>query len=496
MKRHFSLSVLLCMAFRLISQEVLFEKNIDLEWLLQDKRESYPVINPGNGNLALFILDNNSIMAHLFDANYRVISELRVNRPKNTFSTLLGGNSVESKYNLFFTNVTRNAFCIKTLDLTSGNFSDVNLPLSLKDETLLETVSYKNQFYLLTVKKNSSLIKVYVFDSDANYRVKELDFSGYTASKSGYPVLFDVLTENIAPFKMISNVSKIDNSSPVTLDLTSRENKLYVIDGKVFLTIDNDPDETKILTFSLEDFQSAMKINKQVKTNCDESLNIKANSYLYNNCFFQIKGCSEELHFSVYDFLTDSLIRAFKVIKDEEIAFKNSPLYQEGGSTAIAQGSKKELENSKQILKKIAASHIGIAVYQTSDALEITLGGQLEVQGISSGSNMVSAPGTSISTPYGTYDASPGYSYNPTMNGYSGYTNKRSAYFISLLNVTSFDHMPGEVKKNAFDRINDFTRIFESSISSETVFKAGDYYVLGYYNALEKKYYLRKFTDQ
>jgi hypothetical protein len=64
-----------------------------------------------------------------------------------------------------------------------------------------------------------------------------------------------------------------------------------------------------------------------------------------------------------------------------------------------------------------------------------------------------------------------------------------------LLNSTDFEHLSGEAKRNAFDKIKDFTNSLGSNISSETVFRVEDYYVLGYYNTLDKKYLLLKFTD-
>jgi len=231
-----------------------------------------------------------------------------------------------------------------------------------------------------------------------------------------------------------------------------------------------------------------------MKSLCEDPFYTKSNSYLYKNFLFQIKGCNEELQFSVIDLLTDSLIKGEKVTVEEEITFRNSPLFQEGGTTVFVQGKKKELETTKQILKKIADSNIGIAVYETSDTLELTLGGYLEVKQNSFGGPMVSTPGKTISTPSGTIYM-PGYSYNPTMNGYNSYKNKRSIYFKSLLNIADFEHLSGEAKRNAFDKIKDFNDFLGSNISSETVFRVEDYYVLGYYNALDKKYLLLKFTD-
>jgi hypothetical protein len=423
-----------------------------------------------------------------------LISELKVDRPKGLYKTLLGSSYRELKYNLFFTNEARNAFCIKTIDLGKSNYSEAILSLTLKDEKLLETICHRNQFYMLTVKKKSSIIKIYTFDFDAQSQVKELDFSGHAFSGSKYSNLSDVLHESVSPFVLTSNVYRIDNNSPSTLDLASRENKIYTREDQFILTIDNDLSETKILIIDLKDYRGSVKTYRQVKSVCEDPFYTKSNSYLYENYLFQIKGCNEELQFSVIDLLTDSLIKSVKVTEEEEITFRNSPLFQEGGTTVFVQGKKKELETTKQILRKIADSNIGITVYNTSDTLELTLGGYLEVKQNNFGGPMVSTPGTTISTPSGTVYM-PGRSYNPTMNSYNSFKKKRSIYFKSLLNSTDFEHLSGEAKRNAFDKIKDFTNSLGSNISSETVFRVEDYYVLGYYNTLDKKYLLLKFTD-
>jgi hypothetical protein len=494
MKKIITLLILVCALLKLSSQEILFETQIDLDWSFQDKRESYPALDLETGNLALFILDNSSIKAQLFDRNYKLMNELKVDRPRGPYKTLLGSSYREIKYNLFFTNEARDAFCIKTIDLGKSNYSETILPLSLKDEKLLETICHRNQFYMLTVKKKSSIIKIYIFDSDAQCQIKELDFSGHAFSGSKYSKLSDVLHESVSPFILSSNVYRIDNNSPSTLDLASKENKIYTRDDQFILTIDNDLSETKILTIDLKDYRGSVRTYRQVKSACEDPFYTKSNSYLYENYLFQIKGCNEEMQFSIIDILTDSLIKGEKVTKEEEITFRNSPLFQEGGVTVFVQDKKKELETTKQILKKIADSNIGIAVYKISDTLELTLGGYLEVKQNSFGGPMISTPGTTISTPSGTVYM-PGYSYNPTMNGYNSYKNKRSIYFKSLLNIADFEHLSGEAKRNAFDKIKDFNDFLGSNISSETVFRVEDYYVLGYYNALDKKYLLLKFTD-
>ena len=89
--------------------------------------------------------------------------------------------------------------------------------------------------------------------------------------------------------------------------------------------------------------------------------------------------------------------------------------------------------------------------------------------------------------------------YILTIGGYeertleSGQTLKRSVYFKSLIDTQNYKHVTGEIKYNVFDQIKEFQTENENGMTSETIFKMKDYYVFGYYNVWDKKYYLRKF---
>ena len=134
---------------------------------------------------------------------------------------------------------------------------------------------------------------------------------------------------------------------------------------------------------------------------------------------------------------------------------------------------------------------VGINVYHSGDHLEVILGGTKEYRGASGGmlaAGMVGAVAVPLATG-GTYRLVP----NPTMYSYSSYTNSRSVYFTCLFDRESLEHIEGEPEINPFDKIKSFTDEIKSALTTQTIFKVDDYYVLGYYAKDEEKYYLRKF---
>lgn len=491
MKKTLLLSVLLVSSIKLYSQKVVFEKDIHLTSFIDNKREAFPVVNSEKNEMALFLIDNKVINSLLIDENFELVNSFTIDRPVGITQEILGHSADSYGYHLFFTNGRKTKFYTRSIDISGNNYQGRHQDIKLKGEKFLESVSYKNKFYLLTVKKRSSVLKLYVFEGNKLQRTEIFDFSAHRFSETEFPELFYALQDGISLGKTNFSVQKIDINNPNPLDIASKANKIYYYDNKLFLTIDNGHLVTKIVTIDLQDFTSSVKFYEQGNPVCDRIL-IKSNSYLYNDILYQITGCKDELYYSVLDMRSGTLLKDFTIYREEEIPFKNTPLIQEGGTTIFVQGETRELNKTKQILRKITASDVGISVYPVQNRLELTVGGYKEVNTGGGGAPMMMP--RSISTPYGSASV-PTYHYNPTMYGFSKYANTRTVYFKSLLDESTYDHVPGEIKYNAYDRIKAYQEKIRNEINTETIFKVGDMYIFGYYKRGDKKYYLRGFDD-
>lgn len=492
MKKALLLAVFLVSSVQLFSQEVVFAKDIHLTSFIDNKREAFPVVNSEKNEIALFLLDNKVINSLLIDKNFGLVNSFAIDRPVGMTQEILGHSADSYGYHLFFTNGRKNKFYTRSIDVLGNRYQGRHQDIKLKGEKFLESVSYKNKFYLLTVKKKSSVLKLYVFEGNNLQRTETFDFSAHAFSDTYFPELYYALQEGISLGKTTFNIQKIEINNPNPLDLTSKPVKIYYYDNKLFLTLDNSYVATKIITIDLQDFTSSLKLYEQGNPVCDRII-LKSNSYLYNNMLYQITGCKDELYYSVLDIRTGALLKDFTIYKEEEIPFKNTPLIQEGGATIFVQGETRELNRTKQVLRKITASDVGISVYPAQDQLELTIGGYKEIKTGSGGSVPMMMPG-GISTPYGTASV-PTYHYNPTMYGFDKYSNSRTVYFKSLLDKNNFEHVPGEISYKAYDRIKDYQEKIRNEINTETIFRVGEMYIFGYYKRGDKKYYLRSFRD-
>ncbi|MDH3323468.1 MAG: hypothetical protein OEM04_10790, partial [Flavobacteriaceae bacterium] len=499
MNKNLVFAILVITSFKFYGQKLLFETDIALKSVyFDDKRESLPIINYSTNEIAMFLLDKKRINGFLFDNEYKIITNYSSNKPDKKYSILLGYSNYLNEYHLFFTNENKNKFITKSFDFTSSRSYTKSHDFKLKGEVYLETISYKNKFYLLTLKKMSSILKIYEFEGNKISRTEEIDLTSYKFSNSTRSKLFDVLDQSV-PFKMILSIQKMDNRNPNPLDLTANINKIYCYNDKLFITLDRDIEDTKLISIDLANFRNTFHTYSKGKIACDDFVNTKSNSYLADNLLYQIIGCKHELYFSVLNLTSDILIKEFRVKRDDQITFRNTPLTEVGSSSIFTNSKEKELENTKQLLRKIASSHIGITAYESQENFEITVGG---VKGTSggdggggggSGGMMMTSPGMSISSSHGNFNIAPTYNYNTTMYGYRNYRNTRATYFKTLVEKNNFNRINGDILDNAFDKIKKFEDQYENDLYSTTIFRIDDYYVFGHYDKKEKKYYLRKF---
>jgi len=467
------------------SQEILLNQNINLDSGFSDKRDAYPIINKKTDALTLLLIDNYNINTQEYNNDYSLRRSYECPRPKNKYRHLIGHTTKANQYNLFFATKRNKEFLVQTINLDERSSNEKKFAFKLKDEKYLETFSYKNKLYILTLLKNSSILKLRVFEANSLRITKEFNFNNNRFNTHQFYKLNDVL-KSPGSFSSSISIQKINNNNPNSLELTSEKNKVYCYSNKMVISLDHRKDFTILIKIDLEDLTSEIKTYKFDEVDGKQFSNIKSNSYIYQDILFQTKVSKYELYLSAYNLITDRLIKKYQVKKDENIAFKNTNLIQENDA-AIFSSQTRVLETSKQILRKMASGDPGISVYETNGYWEVTLGGKKDVKqggGMMIGGGM---PMASASAGAVTFTVS-----TPTMHSFSSYTSTKSVYFKCLFNK-DMQHIEGDVKKNPFDKIKTFSDDTYEDLSIETIFKRENYFVFGYYDSVTKKYTLRKF---
>jgi len=476
------------------TQELVFETSLNLKSGLKDKSDILPIVLEDK-RCVLFFLDNIEIKSLVLSKDFQKIDEYRISRPQIPYNKLLGHSINDNDYCLFFSNNKKNQFYTQSINISEKSSQSQTLSLKLKKEKYLEAISYKGRFYLLTVKKFSSILKIYEFMGSRLIAEKELDFSQHKFSNEDYPDLYSTLSQSATLTQQKLSITKIDTENPIPLEIAAQKSKLYLKGNDIYLTIDNSLRNTKIVKINLDSYEYSFKEIDQAQLDCGDALNVVSNSFLLEDKLFQVKSCKSGLLMRISDIKTHQVISEYSVNKNEEIQFKNGSIRQEGGTNIYTQGTDKELDKTKQILRKISNSKIGVSAYQRNNNLTVTIGGYKEVQQ-ATGGGMTFTPGSSISTPYGNVSTPATYSYNPTMFGYGSYKNTRAIYFKSILDSSKFEHIEeAKVTKTAYDKIKDFEESIMTSISNETLFRFDKSYIFGYYSRVRKTYTLSKFSD-
>lgn len=475
---------------KLSAQELVFEKDIHLKSFFSDKRESIPIVNKVKEETALFLIDKKMINVWLLDKNFKFKDSFSVARADVWYSIPLGYSVDSNSYHLYFTSKDKKEFSIQSMDITGKKTSRKRLFLNLKKESYLESISYQNKFYYLTVKKNSSILKIYIFEGGENPRIEEVDLSSYIFRESTKsPQLYSALNacHYLYSDNMTIELQKVDNENSNPLELTSALSKIYYFKDKFYITLDNQSKKTQIITIDLIDFKSSVKDYPHGNTNPDDD-RIKSNSYLNKSILYQINATSSSIYFSAYDITKNALLKEFTFEANEYFPYKNTPIIQEGGWSKLRQDNEMEIEKTKKAFRKITGSNqLGVSAYPSKGNMEITMGGYEAFVG---GGSTVGGP---IPSGVGGFPGT--YHYNPTMYGYGKSTNTRTVYFKTLLENKSFEHVEGNVTANAFDKIRAFEKDLEKDIIGSTIFRFENYYLFGYYEKANKKYYLRKFMD-
>lgn len=467
------------------TQEILVEQSIYLESHSSNRRGVYPLVDNASGDVALFLLDNDSIRVQQYDKDFSFNKAYHCERPQGKFKHLTGHSISNNQYHLYFSNKKRKEFLIKTIDMKRKESSEKRIPLMVSKEQYLESVCCNNKLYVLSKKIMSSMYKLRVFKGTELEIGVEYDLNKVLANRVPQDVVVDDIY-GTPMVKAISNFVKIENGDPNPLDLTSRENKLYCVNNQLILSFDDNTDKTLVFKIDLSNYALSTNTYEQANFTGKKNQKVRSNSYIYNNSLYQLKVSRSELCFLIRDLNSGRLLKEYRVHGEEKISFSNTPPMLKAGSFFHMGGKE---QNTIQLLRKLAVNKVGISTYPRNGQMQVMIGGIIEEN---SGVGVRMLFGTLGILTYAAWTELNDVS-NITMTSFLSYQNNKALVFTSLLDPENLQHIAGEPSTNPYDKMKEFISNKESPMSIFTLFKFNDYYVLGYYLNESGKYFLRKF---
>lgn len=472
-----------------VAQTTLLKIPNDLSKKGYSVENAYAVVDDENDTFATFLINENSINAYLYSQNFEPISKFASKNLPEGYDEIIGKTIKDGQIRLFFKEYYNKKFGAVLFDFERGQSLQTEFGFKLSDEIYLHSHSYQDKFYILTVNKRSSILNVYTFHHTGKFEKKSFDFTEneFVNRKNKPKTLFHLLTEQGGGnFRAETSISKIQESNPNSIEITSNLSKFYDRESSFILTIDDGSLFTYLFEFKVSELSVELRKIENIKEIGDEEFTTN-NSYLFEDKIFQIGGNKTIMILTVKDLETQKELKRLALSKDEEISFKNGPILQEG--TSFLPEGKRELERTSQFLRKITSENIGVAVIATKNGYQITMGGNKKMNPVNSGP--MGMGGFGGGAPMGNSGAvAP---FNPVFFAYDSYKANKSTR-IECLFDTDFQHIEGDIPQNVFDKIRDYTAQ-NPNAKAENIFRIKDFFVYGNYNPIGNTYGLFKFSE-
>lgn len=488
MKNTYIFLATICLCSNFFAQEKLVEFENDLDNSKFSIKEVIPVVNQQNDNISLFFMNTKQVYGYLLNDNFKVIKKLSSEDRSRKYNTIIGYSVKDSlNYNLYLTNNKNNKFAGINFSFNGGSSMLNEFEFQNSNEKFVQTVTINNSCYLISVLKESSVLRIYKLDdinltSPNTIDLKDEFLLGRENNKA---TLYDLFNIKSTGAFIGTETNKIEDDTPNSIEAVSEEKKLYVRDNKIVFTFDINRGLTQILVINPVDFSYNVKSFQKPLFEANSSIK-KSNSFITDDKIFTIASTNDSLGLKIQDFKSKNVLKEFLVTKEDSITFKNTPIIQEGG----IYDSYRELESSQKFLRKLTSANLGISVYRQNDEYLITIGSEKEVS--TGGGMMMPMGGGFGGFPIATIGSANVF-FNPTFFAYNSYSSTKSVHIKSLFDL-DFNHIKGSIKDNLFDKIKKHSEPV-NSLEGKTIFKYKNYLILGNYIEKSKAYILKKFND-
>jgi hypothetical protein len=456
----------------LYSQGVIYEKKFPLNHINQRfEADSYAVKNQGTEETSLFVVDKDIIHGILFDKEMKQTNQLSTKRPEGNYRFLIGGVVSDNIYYLFFSDKDRMSFISVAFDYNTRNVKVRNGFIS--NEKHVAVVVTDNQLFVFTTVKGETDLKVHVYDGELRHKQQAYNFDKKMFAS----------VQNLNTFRKVIDQDHVvvDVESPVSIDLAVVQNKIFTYGNKILWTIDRLDYATVVLEFDVKTLDARVSYYNYKFVNCGPGERKDANSYFFDGKLYQLNLCSSGMTFTIRDVTTGDIIREHSIYGDDEITFANTPFIV---STSETGTNDRELSKTKQFLRKSALSFVGVGVHPDGDDVVVTIGALMQSEGTAT---------TVVRQPIATFGGG-GMVFGTVYLAFDIYSNSKSIFFKSKMRRSTLEHIPGEIQTNAFDKIKEFKSMqSDIAMEAETIFKAANAYILGYYNANNESYIMRAF---
>jgi hypothetical protein len=435
----------------LLSQTVLATFPLELK----KSKEYRQIVNAENTNthdVFAFVSDKETLTILKYNSALFLSNQYTFTRPDTRYK-LLSGYSFNEEGNptIYWSSPDLENILAVRYELNTNSTVIFNYYNSYSQQSIVTPFQENNTFYILAQKDSEEKLVLYSFKNGQKEQ-KTVDFSTFKFRNSrNQPLTFSQILEACP-------IEKIETNQFNPLFKGTQKTKLYSLKNRLLLTLDHNDNETQTFEIDLASFEIQEKIFPKTATKNYVSL---SNSYYHESKIYQLKVNAEELLFEIKDYKTADTIKSILVSKTDTIPYKNSPLWLQ------FEGQKpKELKNTAKFLNQLVSLEVGLTVYKTPKSILITSGGTGVIQFTDNSPDFTNIIFRNIPT---------------------------TVYFESVFDK-KLDHTKKDQEPLAVDFISSFQQE-HPEVTSSSVIRYKNYYILGYYDSYAKQYTMRKFID-
>jgi len=488
---------ILALVLLIISTQVFSQFSVFSEYFPYNKKtEVYPIISNSDKGLPILFISGKNVKVYYFADDFTFQREINIKRSIVDSREYLGSYMVDNSLVIMFSDKKMNLISQLLVNLSTGVSKELLVYKHEHDQKYLASWEVLDSLFVLSIVENSSVLIVRKFfglgktaTSNFNIGSNHMDNSSLV-SRSSLSDIFD---------NQGGKPQKIDPSIPVSLKTASAKNKIYLVDDKIIITLDDNGNATKLITLNLIDNSHDIANFAYVNYQPQQPLPTSYNSFIYDNTIFQISINKNEIGMRIVSLGDTNRVALFQTKKDADIAFLNSTLSLRNEKEGFLFGNPvvTEIRTTRKFLKMASKMSPAISVFSNHLNYQILMGGVMDIHQsagvmsntvVSSGGDMMVSPNGSLAMP------DPDYNF-PTNYSFTSYASRMSASFSSNIDTSSYCHSDSFISKYTYDYIIKYANYMPGRFGLVTVFKIkGDYY-LGYYSYSNMTYNIEWFKN-
>lgn len=426
-----------------------------------------------NKEKGLFAIYRDYVQASFFDENWEIIGKSLVQDYSIKNKTLIGYSLQGNIYNLLLSSGSKRKFEVLQFNFETGESEVLETHFKRTDGIFLAAKVMHNKCYVLSIDRKEPVIHILVFDENFNQ-----------PQKHSIAINEQSFQENISSDKRISlktvlsgQKSDITIALPNAIEETSKEIKLYKdYKDRILVTSNVFKDFTYLIDIDLRNFEAEVSVFEMPLAGAKNMLN-KGNSFLHKNHLFLFQSIPDQFSIQIFDKDTQVEKYSKTYSKEETIDIANTPITQEIG----VQKKTRELDKTKQFLRKTVNASAGITVLEKENGYEVSYGSSKNL----GDPNMVIFGGI--------MGGAIGAAVFSVLSSYTSYKNTKSVTITTLFDF-ELNPIEGSISKNIFDSIKEHANK-EPSIIAETINVLDGEIIWGNYDEDVHVYYFYRFNN-